>query len=106
MPNYLFAYHGGSGPMTEEEGKAAMAAWGAWFQELGDAVVDFGNPVRMSSTVSADGVTDNGGSNPVSGYGVFTASDQAAACEMAKGCPMVQNGSGSVEVAEIVVLEM
>jgi hypothetical protein len=46
-----------------------MAQWGAWFGQLGAAIVDAGNPVGQSSTVHSDGsVTGDGGSNPTSGY--------------------------------------
>ncbi|MEM9793971.1 MAG: hypothetical protein AAF848_13595, partial [Pseudomonadota bacterium] len=58
-------------------------------------------PVGKSKTVSVDGVADNGGSNPLSGFTLVRASDIDAACEMAKGCPMVTDGSGSVEVAQV-----
>ena len=100
MPNFLFIYHGGKEPETPEEGEQMMAAWMAWFGEMGDAVVDGGNPVGQSHTVSAAGITEDGGPNPVAGYTVVSAPDQATACEMAKGCPVVGEG-GSIEVAEI-----
>jgi len=102
MPKYMFVYHGGGMPETEEAQQAAMAAWGAWYQAMGAAVVDGGGPAGMSKTVSADGVADNGGANPVSGLTVVEAPDQDAACDMPKGCPIVQDGSGSVEVAEVI----
>ncbi|UOA28867.1 YciI family protein [Pseudosulfitobacter sp. DSM 107133] len=102
MPNFIFAYHGGTTPQTPEEGAAAMAKWVAWFENLGAAVVDGGNPVGQSKTVTASGVTGDGGANPLSGYSVISAADIDAAAEMAKGCPMVVDGSGSVEVAPII----
>ena len=46
---------------TPEEGAKVMAQWEAWFKEMGDAVVNPGNPVGMSKTVSGSGVTDDGG---------------------------------------------
>ena len=101
MPNFVFAYHGGKAPESPEEGAKAMEQWKAWFGELGAAVVDPGNPVGMSKTVAAKGVEDNGGANPISGFSVVSAPDMAAAVKMAKGCPMVADGSGSVEVAEV-----
>ena len=45
MPKYVFAYHGGSMPETEEERAEVMATWGAWFESMGAAVVDAGNPI-------------------------------------------------------------
>ncbi len=104
MPKYVFAYHGGGKPDTPEEGAKAMEAWNNWFGSIGAGVVDGGAPVGMSSTVSASGVEDNGGSNPISGYSVLEAADMAAAQELAKGCPILDGGKGTVEIAE--VLEM
>ena len=101
MPKFIFAYHGGGMPETQEAQEATMAAWGAWYESMGAAVVDGGAPVGKSSTVSQGGIAGDGGSNPLSGYTVVEAADQAAACEMAKGCPMVGDGSGSVEVAPL-----
>lgn len=101
MAKYLFVYHGGSMPETEAEGQAVMAQWRAWFENMGSAVVDGGNPVAQSSTVQADGIVENnGGSNPVSGYSIVAADNQAAAETLAQGCPIRERG-GSIEVAEI-----
>ncbi len=102
MPKYLLVYHGGGMPETEEKVQEAMAAWGAWYQELGAATVDPGAPVGQSHTVSADGHVDNGGANPVSGYTVVSAESYSEACAYAARNPMVLDGSGSVEVAEMV----
>lgn len=104
MPQFIFAYHGGKTPETPEEGEQVMAAWQAWMGGMGDALKIPGAPVGLSKTVSAAGVADDGGANPISGYSVIEAADMDTATEMAKGCPMVVSGEGSVEVAEI--LEM
>ena len=102
MPKYVFAYHGGSAPKSEADQAAVMAAWGAWFGTLGDAVVDGGAPVGASKTVKSDGSTsDGGGANPVNGYSLINATDLNAAVSLAKGCPILSAG-GSVEVAETI----
>ena len=102
MSKFLFIYHGGKHPETEAEVAEVLDAWGNWLGGLGAAVVDGGNPVGMSSTVNPDAsVSDNGGANPASGYGIFEASDKDDALSKAKGCPILQAG-GSVEVAEII----
>jgi hypothetical protein len=99
MTKFVFAYHGGKAPESPEEGAKVMAAWQAWFGSMGDAVVDGGNPVGPSKTVSAGGVADDGGSNPLSGYTLIDAADIDAAVKHAQGCPILSDG-GSVEVAE------
>lgn len=103
MPNYLFVYHGGKKPETPGEVEQVMAAWGAWFEELGDAVVDGGNPVGPSKTVTPQTIADDGGSNPASGYSIVSAGSIDEATKHAKGCPVLQSG-GNVEVAEIFVM--
>ena len=100
MAQFMFAYHGGSKPSTPEEGAKVMAAWQNWFSNVGDAFVNPGNPVSMSKTVSSSGVADDGGSNPLSGYGIVEAESMDAAVEIAKGCPILDD-DGTVEVAEI-----
>ncbi len=99
MPNYVFAYHGGKMPESPEEGAKHMAKFKAWVGGLGDAVVNPGAPFGMSKTLSSGGVTDGGGSNPLSGFSILKADSMDAALEMAKGCPHLE--IGTVEVAEV-----
>lgn len=104
MPKFMFIYHGGGRPETPEEGARVMAAWQNWMAGIGESLVDGGNPAGMSKTVTAKGVEDNGGSNPVSGYTLVNAADINAAVALAKGCPILDGGKGTIEVAE--ALEM
>ena len=106
MPNFIFAYHGGRKPESPQEGEAMMDAWRAWFGTMGASVVDPGNPVGLSKTVSSSGIRDDGGANPVSGYTIVSADTIDAAVDLARGCPMVTDGSGSIEVAEVIDLAM
>ena len=102
MPKFIFVYHGGTMPETEEEGAKVMADWGNWLEGMGAAVADGGAPVGMSKTVHSDGsVTDDGGSNPTSGYSLINSDNIDAAVELAGGCPILQ-AAGSVEIAEII----
>ena len=98
-PNFLLAYHGGKTPETSDDVAAEMARWKAWFDNISAAVIDPGNPVGMSKTVTNNGVIDDGGPNPVSGYTVISADNIDDAVAMAKACPILD--SGSIEVAEI-----
>ena len=99
MPKFIFAYHGGGQPESAEEGEKVMAAWGAWIEKHAEALGDGGSPVGMSKTVSASGVADDGGSNPLSGFSLCTAASMDDAIEIAKGCPILDWG-GTVEIAE------
>jgi hypothetical protein len=99
MGNYLYAYRGGRMAETDEERERVMAAWGAWFGQLGEAVVDGGNPFGASASVSGDGGTSDGAPSGLGGYSVIRADDLAAATELAKGCPVLSDG-GAVDVYE------
>ena len=104
MADFLFIYHGGSKPKSQQDIERVMQAWGGWLGSLGGDVVDGGNPVGASTTVLSDGsVQHDGGSNPASGYGLFSASDLEDATAKAQGCPVLAAG-GSVEIAEIIAM--
>jgi len=101
MPKYLLAYHGGAMPESEEQVAKVMAAWESWYGELGAAIVDGGNPTSVAKTVTAEGVTDGGGANPVTGYTLLNADSLELAAKLAQGCPILDSG-GTVEVAETI----
>ena len=100
MAKYLLVYHGGSMPEGEEAQAKVMAAWGTWFQTLGSALADGGNPVSQTKTIGSGGaVSDGGGANPATGYSLIEADSLDAAVNLAKGCPVL-GGGASIEVAE------
>jgi len=98
MANYVLVYHGGGMPETPEEGAKVMQAWNAWFAELGDAVVDGGNPASATRTIAPDGSVSDDASGP-SGYSILKADSLDAAVALAKGCPVLQGGA-SIQVVE------
>ena len=100
MPNYILAYHGGKKPETPEEGAEGMAKFQAWVCDLGDATINPGTPLGMSKTVSADGISDGGGVNPMSGFSIVKAKDMDAALEIAKICPFLEMGTATIVVSE------
>ena len=101
MAKFMFAYHGGAMPETPEAQAASMAAWGAFMAKYQSIFVGDSNPVGMSKTVTLDEIVDNGGANPISGYGFVAADDIDAACAIARECPVLNDG-GTVEVAPVV----
>ena len=56
MPKYVFAYHGGGMPESEEEQAKHMAAWGEWMGGIGAAFVDHGAPTSIARTVTPSAV--------------------------------------------------
>lgn len=101
MANYLLVYKGGSMAQTEAEQAAEIAAWGAWYGSLGQAVVDGGSPFGASSGIAADGTISAGGPSGLTGYTILAAESLAAAGELAKGCPHLRSG-GTIEVYETI----
>lgn len=104
MANYLFAYTGGSMAETEAEREAAMAKWGQWFQALGPAIVNPGNPFGPSASVGSTGANGAAASG-LSGFSIVAADSLIAASELAKGCPVIEAG-GKVDVYEAIPIEM
>ncbi len=81
-----------------------MAKWKAWVGGLGDAVVNPGTPLGKPKIVSSSGVSDDGGSNPLTGFSIVKADSMDAALEMAKECPFLEVG-GTIEVAEVMEMK-
>ena len=98
MANYVLVYHGGSMPESQEEGAKVMAAWGEWFQQLGGALVDGGNPASATKTIAANGSVSDDPNGP-SGYSILKADSLDAAVALAKGCPVLHGGA-SIQVVE------
>ncbi len=98
MSNYVLSFRNQPDRAVDA---SLEAAWGAWFQQIGASVVDFGSRVDR---VSALGSCGNGMADDqavLSGYVVISADDLEAAVTVAKGCPGLQHGGG-VEVGETV----
>ncbi len=101
MTYYVLLFHGGSTPEDEAEQAAVMQAWTAWYEQLGGAVVDPGNPfTQAAKSIAPDGtVSDRPVGSMATGYSVLQADSLDAAVDMAKGCPVLQAG-GQISVYE------
>src|SRR5579871_3669026 len=61
MANFVLLYTGGGMAESEAEQAAVMQAWGAWFGELGNALVDAGNPFAPTArSIASDGKVSDG----------------------------------------------
>lgn len=103
MSNYLLIYSGVGWDILPSSAKEqARDAWSSWFQQLGSAVVDRGNPVGggQAKTISDEGnVTDP--PFTITGYSILQAESFEAAVSLAKSCPLLSS-SGQVSVVELV----
>ena len=93
MDTYLLVHRH---PHTYAGSPGAAAAWEAWFDKLGDALVDKGNPVLNDrSAVGRPGTV-----LPLGGYTIINAANLEEATQLAHGCPALQAG-GAVEVGRL-----
>jgi hypothetical protein len=102
MSDFVLLYSGGRSPETPEEQAKVMKAWTDWFETIGSGVKDGGNPFGNAKTVGSDGsVRDGHGGTHRTGYSIVSAASLEAASDIAKGCPVLEDG-GTVTVYEVV----
>lgn len=101
MAKFVLVYTGGGMPESEEEQAAVLAAWGAWYTGLGEAVTDPGNPFSPAvKNITSDGTVSDGAIGVQgSGYTILKADSMESAVGMAKKCPMLA-GNGQITIYE------
>ena len=101
MTNFVLVYTGGPGmEQTEERRQEIMAEWGAWYEGMGEAIVDGGNPFGASKSITSAGVSDGPvGSPAATGYTVISADSLDDAVAKSKNHPHIKHG-GEVSVYE------
>lgn len=106
MATFFFTYRVPRTPLSEvlaaldQPARAArMAAWNAWFERLGDSLLERGNPVNDARTLGT--CTPD---TRLGGYSLLTADSLEAAVALAEGCPGLEWGGG-VEVGEFIELD-
>lgn len=94
MGKYVYVYYAGTsdGGSNEE--------WGKWFGEIGDKLVDGGNPFAEGGQAVHQGGVMAVQDKPVTGYSIITANSMEEATEIAKGCPLVSQTDAAVCVYE------
>ena len=112
MANFLFVYRNSveleQQQHSPEEMQAVMAEWGAWFQEVGENLVNGGDALLPTGKiVKSDGAVTDGpfieAKELVGGFSIIQADNYDKAVEYAKTCPIMAVG-GSVEVRELAEL--
>ena len=108
MKKFIVMYHAPAeamadmGSATEEQKMEGMKPWFAWKEKLGDALVDFGNPLMGGTRLLPDGSTESS-TKEVSGYSIIQANDMEAAKQLLQDHPHLQwTGGCDIEVHEAV----
>lgn len=93
MKKFVFVYYGGK--KREEVDEEVMKKWGAWFESMGDKLIDGGNPFNDDGqSVTADGVEAIPADMwPSKGYSIVNAADMNEATSLAGGCPLLEEGN-------------
>ena len=104
MAKFMYLYRGPATAMsdlTPEQGAERMAAFGAWMEKVGAALVDVGSPFGTSASVRDDGTEGTAGD--LIGYTIVEADDLAAAKAFTDGLPFLSNSDGkfAVEIFEL-----
>lgn len=94
MKKFVYLYHGWG-----DASQTGMDAWTAWFGEIGESIVDSGNPFGPGKAVTAHGSTDlPTDDSAITGYTIIQAESMEAAEKLLTNCPM----GSSVSVYEAV----
>jgi hypothetical protein len=88
MARYMVLY---VGPPTPPD--ASHAGWPAWFEQLGDRLVDRGSPLADGRAVRGDGSVGDAATR-LNGYSIIQADDPAQALDLVKDHPYLAQGPG------------
>ena len=105
MARFLYLYRGAAPQIASpEEGAARMAAFTAWMDRVGPALIDGGSPFGASASVRDDGT--EGVAGDLIGYSIVEAADLDAAKALTDGLPFLSGSDGkcAVEIFELLAM--
>ena len=97
MPKFIFSYQQPAGYMTRTD-EEITAKWVAFFETIGDRIVDPGQPVSERTALGAVGA-----GTQLGGYSVVEAASLQDAASLAEHCPTLTYGGG-VQVGQLAEL--
>jgi hypothetical protein len=89
---------------SPEEGKKVMDMWMAWYGKVGSAVVDGGTPLGKGRNVSKTG--KGKGQSQVAGYTIMQADNMSSIEKLLDGHPHLMMPGASIDVLEMMPIEM
>jgi hypothetical protein len=103
MAKFIYLYRGEApkSDLAPEQGAERAAAFGAWMEKAGAALVDIGSPFGTSASVRDDG--NEGTAGDLIGYTIVETADLAAAKALTDGLPFLSGSHGicAVEIFEL-----
>ena len=104
MAKFIYLYRGPAPDLTPEQGSERMAAFGAWMEKVGAALVDVGSPFGSGASVRDDGT--EGAAGNLIGYTIVEADDLSTAKALTEGLPFLSNSDGQCAVEIFELLQM
>ena len=109
MAKYMMVYKGDAtdmSDMTEAQVGEVMAAWGAWIEKVGPALLDVGTPFGPGISIVDNGTMGTAAS--LTGYSIVEADSMAVAQGLANDHPFLSEGKGNfaVDVYELMPVPM
>lgn len=108
VKKYMLLYKNPTGEawanMTPESMKTMMDQWMAWYGRVGSAVVDGGTPLHSVMQIGQGKAS--AGNNPITGYTIVQAEDDAALKGILDGHPHLMTPDSNVEVLELKPMSM
>jgi YCII-related domain len=105
MAKFIYLYRGPAPEIaTPEQGAERMAAFSAWIDKVGAALLDGGSPFGSSASVRDDGTEGTAGD--LIGYSIVEAPDLAAAKALTDGLPFLSGSDGkcAVDIFELLAM--
>lgn len=104
MAKFIYLYRGPATPMsglTPEASASREAAFAAWIEKVGEALIDVGAPFGTSTSVRDDGT--EGPAGDLIGYTIVEADNLVAAKALTDGLPFLSDTAGrcAVEIFEL-----
>jgi YCII-related domain len=101
MAKFIYLYRGPATELKPEQNAERTAAFAAWIEKVGPALIDGGRPFGASASVRDDGT--EGAAGDLIGYTIVEADDLAEAKTLTDGLPFLSNTEGkcAVEIFEL-----
>jgi hypothetical protein len=105
MTRFALIYSGAQTASSREEQDEIIAAWEAWYEKMGGAIAEGGDPFGASKHIVSAGAppADGPGAMPASGYTVIEADSLDAAAAACADHPHLTYG-GQVHIFEAIDL--
>jgi hypothetical protein len=104
MAKFIYLYRGPQPDLTPEQSTDRTAAFVAWMERAGAALIDVGSPFGASISARDDGT--EGPAGDLIGYTIVEADDLTAARALTDGLPFLSGSDGECAVDIFELLPM